>query len=546
MRWAQSSSLFFVLFSWTLGCNARENTGPAALDAGAAKPMVTAAESLATTGSATMMESSTSAVTATTTTTATMMAASGGNNAMDAGVTKPPVVVDASTREADKADKADAATAQPGAAALDPEISAVVQAVDPMRVGMSIEKLSSFTTRNTCSDGTAGGNAIGAARDWIQSQLQAVPGFTVSLQNAPFRGCNGGMVTVQNVVAVKLGAHPERVFAIGGHYDSRSTNGTDPTSVSPGANDSGSQTSALLEIARALGPLQLDATVLIAAFTGEEQGLIGSGQLAKDYATFVVPNAKIEAMFNMDIVGGDNTVNDELTLQQFRLFSAGTPRESNRMGVTDDTSPARGVMRYIGHWGSKYVPSMTMLPNLREDRPGRGSDQSSFLDQGIPAVRFIEVLESENAGTTNSHQHSPNDLPKFVTPAYTARIVQIITAVTASLARAPMAPTIEGATGATMLTWKAPAAGPAVDHYVIAARPTTENLYHTRVVAPAMPTSMQLTAADLGLTSGSAFFISVASVDAAGHESLFAYPEYRCDSNNCQVQQGSLDVTTRN
>jgi len=49
-------------------------------------------------------------------------------------------------------------------------------------------------------------------------------------------------------------------------------------------------------------------------------------------------------------------------------------------------------------------------------------------------------------------------------------------------------------------------------------------------------------AADFGLTSDQAFFVSVAAVDAAGHESLFAYPEYRC-ATTCQVQPGSLDVT---
>jgi hypothetical protein len=220
-----------------------------------------------------------------------------------------------------------------------------------------------------------------------------------------------------------------------------------------------------------------------------------------------------------------------------------------RMGSTDDTSPARGVMRYIEHWGKRYVPSMTMLPVLREDRPGRGGDQQSFNDVGIAAVRFIEAMETPNSGTNASHQHSPNDLPKYVTPAYTARIAQIIVAVTASLARAPLAPKIEsasvGAAGTWTMSWSAPASGPAVDHYVIAARATTENFYHERVSVPATATSRQVSAAELGLAPGSTSFISVATVDAAGHESLFAYPEYRCDTAACSVQAGSLDVSAR-
>ena len=325
----------------------------------------------------------------------------------------------------------------------------------------------------------------------------------------------------------------------------------DPTSPAPGANDSGSQTAAVLEIARVLAPLKFDATVIFAAFAAEEQGFHGSAQLVKDYPMYVTPNARVEAMIDLDIIGGDTSANNATSLQQFRVFSPGTPREFNiPMGVTDDTSPSRGLMRYIGYWGSTYVPSMTMQAVLHEDRPGRGSDHESFINAGIPGVRFIETIESPNAATAASHQHSPNDLFMYVTPSYTARIAQIVVAVGASLARAPMPPQMATATGLAAgpftLSWSAPASGTAVDHYVIAARPTTGNVYHARFAVGAGKTSQSVTAADLGLAAGGSFFVSVAAVDAAGHESLFAYPEYRCDTAGCVVQPGSLDVTARN
>jgi hypothetical protein len=293
-----------------------------------------------------------------------------------------------------------------------------------------------------------------------------------------------------------------------------------------------------------------DATLMFASFAGEEIGLRGSAQLVKDYPKFVTPGAKVEAMFDLDIVGGDNVVNDAAALQQFRVFSSGTPREFMvPMGVTDDESPQRGLMRYIGYWGSRYVPSMTMVPELREDRPGRGSDQESFINAGYPAVRVIETSESPNAATLASHQHSPNDLPMYVTPGYTSRIAQVVISVAASLARAPMSPQTIHATGnvsgSVMLTFAAPVSGPAVDHYVVAARPVTENFYHTRVTIPKDITSKSVTASDLGLAGG-AFYISVAAVDAGGHESLFAYPEYRCDTTSCVVPPDSLDVTAKN
>jgi len=51
------------------------------------------------------------------------------------------------------------------------------------------------------------------------------------------------------------------------------------------------------------------------------------------------------------------------------------------------------------------------------------------------------------------------------------------------------------------------------------------------------------TASDLGLAANATFYVSIAAVDAAGHESLFAYPEYRCTTGGCAVPQDALDVT---
>jgi hypothetical protein len=248
-------------------------------------------------------------------------------------------------------------------------------------------------------------------------------------------------------------------------------------------------------------------------------------------------------MLNCDIVGGDSTVNDAAALQRFRLYSPGTPREIfGSAGTTDDTSPSRGIMRYIGVWGATFVPGMTMLPILREDRPGRGGDHQPFIARGHPGVRFIETNEEL------VHQHNASDLVTFVTPSYTARIAQVVVAVAASLARAPTAPTAVTATGnasAVDLRWSRPAIG-IVDHYVVAARAVTANLHARRVRVESTLTSALLQAADLGIEGGGAFHVSVAAVDADGHESLFAYPEYRCDSTSCVVPPGSLNVTAQN
>jgi acetylornithine deacetylase/succinyl-diaminopimelate desuccinylase-like protein len=435
---------------------------------------------------------------------------------------------------------------------LDSDIQAMLTQIGASHLSATITQLTSFTTRNTCSDDTAGSRGIGGARDWIKSQLAAIPGLTVQLDPFTYGGCASGPVTRESVVAWRTGSgHPGRLVVLGGHYDSRTLNVVDGTSPAPGANDSGSQTALVLEAARVMAPYTFDATVVFVAFAGEEQGLLGSASLAAGYGKYFAKGATIEAMFNCDIVGGDSTVNDASTLQQFRLYSPGTPREiATPMGSTDDTSPSRGVMRFISSAGGAYVPAMTMVPMLREDRPGRGGDHESFIGASIPGVRFIETVESPEAGTVASHQHSPNDLQTYVTPEYTARVAQVVVSSVATLARAPAPPgsfTATGnAAGPVQLAWSAPASGAAVDHYVVAARAVTENFYHARASVPKTATTVSLTPAALGVAGAPAFFVSVGAVDAGGHESLFAYPEYRCDGSGCVVQPGSTDVTTKN
>jgi len=427
---------------------------------------------------------------------------------------------------------------------LDSDILSMVDQVDSNRIAADIQTLVAFGTRNTCSDNSGASPGIGAARDWIQNRFLSLPGLQVRLDPWTYGGC-GSMRTLHNVIAWIPGSgHPNRLIVIGGHYDSRTKNNLDGVSPAPGANDSGSQTALVLEAARVMAGHIFDATVVFADWSGEEQGLHGSTAFVQHYRTYF-PNGTLEMNLNSDIVGGDNTVNNATTLQQFRLFSPGTPREvsSTATGSTDDTSPSRGLMRLIGYWGGAYVPTMTMLPQLREDRPGRVSDHKKFIGKSTPAVRFIDVKENPK------HQHSPNDLFIYVTPAFTARVSQVVVASAASLARAPAPPLNMVATGISVstvqLTWSRPASGSPVDHYVISARTSAENFYRTRMVVSAGLTSATADVVqDLGIPPATAYYVSIAAVDAAGHESLYAYSEYRCDSTNtCSQPDDALNVT---
>jgi hypothetical protein len=96
-----------------------------------------------------------------------------------------------------------------------------------------------------------------------------------------------------------------------------------------------------------------------------------------------------------------------------------------------------------------------------------------------------------------------------------------------------------------LLSWSAPPAG-SVDHYVVAARATTENLYHARVRVAGSLTRTQVAPSSMGVDPTKPYFVSVGAVDANGHESLFAYPEYRCDPTQCVVPAAALNITATN
>jgi hypothetical protein len=212
-----------------------------------------------------------------------------------------------------------------------------------------------------------------------------------------------------------------------------------------------------------------------------------------------------------------------------------------------------------------------MIPKLREDRPGRASDHVSFLNNAYPAVRFMETFECSPSPVDNScggplpcpppanipayckdtsfittHQHSPNDLVQSITPSYAARIGQVMAAVAASLARAPASPRDFNASGNAVqgikIRFDEPE-GVHADHFVVAARSVNENFYRQRVSISHGDEHQVISPGALGLNPGDIFFVSVGAVDKSGHESLFAYPEVRCDSNACAIPPYAGNVT---
>ena len=149
------------------------------------------------------------------------------------------------------------------APAPDPDVQAIVQGISSDRIQRSIYVLSSFKTRHTLSDPLPSGDGIGGAASWIRAEFERVSkeaGGRLkveldSFDQPPAPPRIPAQVQITNIVATLPGTDPDpagRILVVSGHYDSRATNPLDSTSAAPGADDDGSGTAAVLELARVM------------------------------------------------------------------------------------------------------------------------------------------------------------------------------------------------------------------------------------------------------------------------------------------------------
>jgi hypothetical protein len=147
-----------------------------------------------------------------------------------------------------------------------------------------------ITTRNSKSEG------ISMVAQWIGRRMEELGCPDVSYYN--FMEGYG-----PNVICTFTGKkEPEKLVIMSSHYDDREKWMLFPENRAPGADDDGSGTGAVLEAIRVLSSpdLELDYTVQVITFCGEEQGLYGS----KAYASSLQQKeANIVAMIQNDMLG---------------------------------------------------------------------------------------------------------------------------------------------------------------------------------------------------------------------------------------------------
>jgi Tol biopolymer transport system component len=107
---------------------------------------------------------------------------------------------------------------------------------------------------------------------------------------------NSREIRTANILATLHGSeNPDLIYVLSSHYDSNQRG--------PGADDNSSATAVLLETARIMAKSPMPATIIFAAFTGEEAGLLGSREFVRQAA-----EKKLNFMgaLNNDMIGWTN------------------------------------------------------------------------------------------------------------------------------------------------------------------------------------------------------------------------------------------------
>ncbi|WP_075733730.1 M20/M25/M40 family metallo-hydrolase [Streptomyces acidiscabies] len=424
------------------------------------------------------------------------------------------------------------ATAQPPSH----ELRSLLKELDPARIEATIRTLVSFGTRHTLSTQDDPARGIGAARDWIQDRLRSYAAesggrMTVELQSYVQEPASRIPVPtrITNVLATLRGSvTPERVHVVSGHYDSRVSDVMDAVSDAPGADDDASGVAVVLELARVFARRRPAATIVFAAVAGEEQGLYGSGYLARQLKS---AGADVRAMFTNDIVGSSTADDGSRDPYTIRLFAEGVPTSETpeqaavrRSVGGENDSDTRQLARFVRDVADNDATGMRVRVIYRRDRYLRGGDHIPFLENGYPALRFTEPAEDfahqhQDVRVENGRQFG--DLPEFCDFAYIARVARVNAAALWTLAQAPAAPrgtriVTSALTNSTRLVWSR-GTEPDLAGYEVVWRETTAPEW-THVVEAGDVTSYEV-----DLSKDNVFF-GVRAVNRAGLRGPVAFP----------------------
>ncbi|MEW6412732.1 MAG: M20/M25/M40 family metallo-hydrolase [Candidatus Zixiibacteriota bacterium] len=231
------------------------------------------------------------------------------------------------------------------------------------------------------------------ARDWLYHKFRDI-GYDSVVIDTFVDGYTG-----YNVVAYKPGTiYPERQVVVGGHFDA--------VSNSPGADDNGSGTAGVLEVARVLKDLVSPATLVFIAFDAEEAGLVGAHHFA---STAYENGDRILLMQNMDMIG--NWENDYYAAVHY--------------------GPEDAYAQWWNDLGQKYAG----ITGIMSGGSAR-SDHYAFQQNGYDVCFCIEEDFS-------NYYHSERDSIQYISFDYMTRMVKASLATVYGASQGPEPTTIK-------------------------------------------------------------------------------------------------------
>ena len=194
--------------------------------------------------------------------------------------------------------------------------------------------------------------------------------FTASV---PVRYARPRVLKTQNVAAIIPGSGPlaGEYVIVGAHFDHvgrDSSSARDPQKghvIRPGADDNGSGTVAVMDIARRIARRPTNRSVIIANFSGEELGLLGSVQFANNLP---VPKEKVQAMVNLDMIG---------RMRNDKLIVYGVATATEMKGIVDSAN---------------VEPKLTLAAVGDGEGP---SDHAAFYRKDLPVLHLFTDLHDD-------------------------------------------------------------------------------------------------------------------------------------------------------
>ena len=240
----------------------------------------------------------------------------------------------------------------------------------------------------------------------------------------------------RNVVGLLRGAEaPDEWIILCAHYDH---DGADGNLVWPGADDDGSGTVALIEIAEALGRAAAAGrrprrSILLAGWNSEERGLLGAWAYTLNPLN---PLDQTVAVLNMDMIGR----NEEVRRGGGRRFRGLEPQtaESNANSVNImGYSYSRAMTEMVRSANRESELELKMRYDNNPSNLLRRSDQWPFLQTGVPALFFHTGLHPD--------YHTTGDRPEKIEYEKMERIVRLVYQLAWDLADSDVQPDFTGA-----------------------------------------------------------------------------------------------------